>query len=539
MRLIYSVLMTLLTPFLLLRLWWKGRLIPAYRKRILERFSLAQGVYGPIDVWIHAVSLGEVIAATPLIEAFLEKQMAVLVTTMTPTGSDRVLSHFGGGVAHQYLPYDLPFVLKRFFKQVQPRVGVIMETELWPNLIYQSYAARVPLLLANARLSESSSKGYQRFRFLFKPLLPLFHAILAQSEADANRFIALGAKKESVHVFGNMKFDVQTNQIDSLMYRQLKQVWGGERVTVIAASTHEDEEKQILSCLRHLQAAIPSALLLIAPRHPERFQSVYQLAQRMGFKTGLRSVDGGGGSDREVIVLDSLGELLGFYQVSDYAFVGGSLVPVGGHNVLEPIAVAVPVLSGPHVYHFKAICAELTDAKGILVVQDATDLINSIIALDKDTNARQAQVNNAFAVLERNKGAVAKHFNQVEEILGAAFCQDSKTYKHEMGRSDVFHRTTIEETIAVLDHKQPELAQRIRIQLALPPIQKPGQHTGGSESDIFPLKLSRAEVDLIVEALGDAEVAALGPDYATTPEASRFVTLQGIWNQYKCLLDEN
>lgn len=413
----YSFLMYLLIPFILIRLWWKGRSLPAYRKRISERFFLGQRKYKPIDVWIHAVSLGEVIAAIPLIDAILDKKWSLLVTTMTPTGSERVQARFGNQVAHQYLPYDLPGILKRFFKQVHPRVGVIMETELWPNLIYQARAAQIPLLLANARISDDSFHGYKRLKFLFKPILNQFAAILAQGEEDARRYIALGAGKERVHVLGNMKFDLQTNLVDNQRFSDLKSRWGAERVVVIAASTHENEEAQILAQLKRLQQAIPGVILLIAPRHPERFQAVYQLSMELGFKTGLRSSVDTLNVANEIVVLDSLGELLGLYQISDYAFVGGSLVSVGGHNVLEPIAMNVPVLSGNQVHNFKAICDDLQAAQGILLVQRADEVIDGIIRLHRDVMFRQQMIKNATAVFEKNKGAVLKHLRQIEGLI--------------------------------------------------------------------------------------------------------------------------
>ncbi len=417
MRFIYSFLMYLLTPYMLIRLWWKGRRLPAYRQRIAERFCLSKNQNKPVDIWVHAVSLGEVIAAIPLIDAMLDKKWSVFVTTMTPTGSERVLARFGDKVYHQYLPYDLPGVLKRFFKKIQPRVGIIMETELWPNLIYQARAAKVPLLLANARLSDDSRRGYQWIKFIIKPVLNQFSAILPQGNEDAKRFIALGAKPEIVHVLGNIKFDLQTNTIDSKKFSDLKSLWGAERIVVIAASTHENEEAQILAQLKRLQDAVPGVVLLIAPRHPERFQEVYQLCMHGGFNTGLRSNLNTLSSENEIVVLDSLGELLGMYQISDYAFVGGSLVPVGGHNVLEPIAMNVPVLTGNQVYNFKAICADLEDAQAILLVQQANEVIDGIIKLHVDQALRQQMVNNATAVFERNKGAVMRHLQQIEAVF--------------------------------------------------------------------------------------------------------------------------
>ncbi|MGL5742376.1 MAG: lipid IV(A) 3-deoxy-D-manno-octulosonic acid transferase [Legionella sp.] len=417
MRFFYSFLMYLLIPFILIRLWWKGRSLPAYRKRIGERFFLGKRDYKPVDVWIHAVSLGEVIAAIPLIDAMLDKKWSLFVTTMTPTGSERVLARFGEKVTHQYLPYDIPGLLKRFFKQIKPRVGVIMETELWPNLIYQARAAHVHLLLANARISDDSCSGYKKIKFLIKPVLNQFSAILAQGEEDARRYRALGARNAIVHVLGNMKFDLQTNTIDSKRFSELKSHWGAERLAVIAASTHENEEAQILSQLKRLQQAIPDVVVLIAPRHPERFQAVYQLCIQAGYKTGLRSDLSTLSSENEIVVLDCLGELLGLYQISDYAFVGGSLVPVGGHNVLEPIAMNVPVLSGNQIHNFKAICNDLEAAQGILLVQQANEVIDGIIKLHSEPAFRQQMIQNASAVFERNKGSVVRHLQQIDDVI--------------------------------------------------------------------------------------------------------------------------
>ncbi|WP_192877251.1 lipid IV(A) 3-deoxy-D-manno-octulosonic acid transferase [Legionella pneumophila] len=418
MRFVYSFLMYLLTPYLFFRLWWKGRKLPAYRQRIAERFCLGLQEYAPVDVWVHAVSLGEVIAATPLIDAMLDKRWSVLVTTMTPTGSERVKSRFGHKVAHQYLPYDLPWVLKRFFKKTRPRVGIIMETELWPNLINQAHASGVSLFLANGRLSDRSLQGYLKLKYLFKPVLNQFSGILTQSNEDAERFIALGANAALVHVLGNMKFDLQINSVDSKKYRELKSHWGEDRVTVIAASTHDNEESQILSQLPRLQKAIPGVVLLIAPRHPERFQSVYQLSVQAGFNTGCRSNLDTVSRKNEVVILDSLGELLGFYQISDFAFVGGSLVPVGGHNVLEPIAMNVPVLSGNQVHNFKTICRELKEAQAILLVNHVNELVDAIIKLYQNKESQSTMVTNASSVLESNKGSVVRYLQKIEAALG-------------------------------------------------------------------------------------------------------------------------
>lgn len=296
-------------------------------------------------------------------------------------------------------------------------MGIIIETELWPNLIYQARAAKVPLFLANARLSDSSFTNYLKFKVLFKPLLNEFTGILCQGKEDAKRFLALGARKELVHFMGNMKFDLSNNKQEESSFSELKNCWGNERVVVIAASTHDNEEALVLSELKRLQLAIPNVLLLIAPRHPERFQKVYQLALQSGFNTGLRSTKSSISPNNQVILLDCLGELLSFYKLSDYAFVGGSLVPVGGHNVLEPIAMNIPVFCGNHIQNFKEICRDLQHAKAILLVNNAEELMDAIIKVHTDNVLKYALIKNASSVLISNKGSVTRHLDRIEANL--------------------------------------------------------------------------------------------------------------------------
>lgn len=417
MRRLYSFLILLLTPYLLLRLYWKGIRLPAYRQRILERFALNQRASIAVDVWVHAVSLGEVIAVTPVVNALLEKQRSILITTMTPTGALRVKQQFGDRVIHQYIPYDLAWAVKRFFQKTKARIGLIVETELWPNLLHYARQSRIALFLINARLSERSYQGYRRAQSLFSPILRQFSAILVQNAEDAERFVALGADADNVVVFGNVKFDLQTQTKNAAELSKLKTSWGLDRVVVLVASSHENEEQLILACLPKLQAGIANMVLLIAPRHPERFQKVVKLSQQMGFNTGLRSDLASLNPENEVVVVDSLGELLGFYQLSDYAFVGGSLVPIGGHNVLEPIAMQVPVFSGTHVHNFKSICRDLQTAAAIELVNTAEELVDRMISLHQDEARKRRLVANATGVLEANKGAVARYVEKIESSL--------------------------------------------------------------------------------------------------------------------------
>ncbi|MFC7781175.1 lipid IV(A) 3-deoxy-D-manno-octulosonic acid transferase [Legionella taurinensis] len=418
MRVIYSTIWYLLVPFLLLRYWWKGRTLPAYRQRLAERFCLDRMPSLPVDIWLHTVSLGEVIAATPLVDELLRLQKRILITTMTPTGAERVARQFGDQVTHRYVPHELPLTLRRFFKTFKPRMGIIFETEIWPNMIHYATEAGVPLVLFNARLSERSMRSYKKAASFFKPYLNQFQGIYAQGQEDAQRFIELGAEPGRVSVLGNIKFDLETKHVNADIFWQLKTRWGSERTVVVIASTHENEEELILSHLKQLQQAIPQVVLVVVPRHPERFPKVIQLARQMGFNTGQRSDLGSIQPDNEVVVIDSTGELLACYQIADYAFVGGSFVPVGGHNVLEPIAMDVPVFSGPQTHNFKMIMAALVAEKAVKVVDNAHELMDGLARLHANPGERAELIKNASNVLNANRGAVARYVAVVKECLG-------------------------------------------------------------------------------------------------------------------------
>ncbi|WP_419418979.1 lipid IV(A) 3-deoxy-D-manno-octulosonic acid transferase [Legionella sp. D16C41] len=416
MQRLYSFLLYCLSPYLLVRLWWKGRKLPAYRQRIAERFGYGSQTKAIYDVWLHAVSLGEVIAAIPLIEGLLQTNKQLLITTMTPTGAEKVKAHFKDRVIHRYLPYDLPSAMRRFFKFNKPKLGIIMETELWPNLITSADEVSIPLLLLNARLSQRSYKGYRKVKWLFKPILNKFSCIFAQSIEDAFYFKQLGAKENKVKVGGNIKFDLAIPPSNAQLLK-FDDYLGQKTVRVIVASTHEGEEQLILTRLNKLKAHIPNLLLLIAPRHPERFQKVYQLSSKMGFKTGLRSQINQEISNKDVIILDSIGELLTFFKLSHYAFIGGSLIPIGGHNILEPIAMQTPVISGKYVHNFKAICKSLESAHAMILVDNADELIDKIIELYENQDKRQALIDNATQILNENKGTVTHYLQQIDKLL--------------------------------------------------------------------------------------------------------------------------
>ncbi len=417
MRRLYTALFYLITPLLVVRLLIKSRRLRAYRQRVLERFSFVSSVPTPVDVWVHATSLGEVVTASPLIEAMLALQWRVLVTTMTPTGSQQVTKRFGAQVVHQYIPYDLPMFFRRFFKKYTPRLGIIMETELWPNAIYQAKHDNIPIFLINARLSDKAFKQYKKVAWMFKPILNCFEAIFAQSEEDARRFMALGASTDIVDMLGNMKFDVEYPLAFNDECIQLKEKWGQKRPVIIAASTHDNEELQWLSHLRQLQTSIANVMLLLVPRHPERFNAVYELSVGQGFNTARRSQLLSIDKSTDVVIVDSLGELMDFYRISDYAFVGGSLVPVGGHNVLEPIALDVPVFCGPYINNAKAVCNALKDADAIVIANDIDEVITAITTMHEHGEQKSQQVTSASLVLAVNRGTIRRYVEKIEAIL--------------------------------------------------------------------------------------------------------------------------
>jgi 3-deoxy-D-manno-octulosonic-acid transferase len=346
-----------------------------------------------------------------MVRALLERhpELPITVTCMTPTGSERIRALFGERVQHCYLPYDLPWAAARFFDRVQPKLAVIMETELWPNHIHQCARRGVPMVLANARLSEKSARGYARFSGLTRPMLAEMSWIAAQTEAEAERFRQLGARPECVSVTGSIKFDLTIDPELPARARALRASWGAaERPVWIAASTHAGEDEIVLAAHRRLLAERPDALLILVPRHPERFDSVHVLCRREGFATVRRSSGEPVRAGDQVLLGDTMGELLFLYALADVAFVGGSLVPNGGHNLLEPAALGLPVLSGPHVFNFLEIAAQLRRAGGLVEVTDAQTLQEEVQQLGADASRRQCMSRAGFDVLKANLGAL-KH----------------------------------------------------------------------------------------------------------------------------------
>ncbi|WP_372653117.1 lipid IV(A) 3-deoxy-D-manno-octulosonic acid transferase [Alcanivorax borkumensis] len=409
MRTIYSALWYLLLPALFLRLWLRGRKAPAYRLRWKER--MAWGYRSGIlkkSLWVHAVSVGETLAAAPLIERLLEDypDVPLLVTTTTPTGSERVQALFGGRVTHVYCPWELPTALNRFMRAFDPQLVIVLETELWPNLCAAVKRHGAKLMLMNGRLSEKSYQGYGKLPRLIRPMMARFDALAVQTQVEAERYMALGAWPERVYPIGSVKFDMTLDAAVKQAAAALRSSFGNRPVW-IAASTHPGEDALVLAAHMILRKHKPEALLILVPRHPERFAAVANQVREAGLSVARRSQqESAAGVD--VYLADTMGELLMLFGTCDVAFVGGSLVPVGGHNLLEPAAWQKPVLTGPHLHNFTAIGQLLDDAGGLSVVEDAQSLGATLLALLDDPAQCARQGKAAAGVVEANRGALEK-----------------------------------------------------------------------------------------------------------------------------------
>lgn len=410
MKLLYTALFYLILPLVFARLYWRSIKAPAYRHRWKERLGYYQVPSVNNSIWIHAVSVGEAEAVFPLIKRLqaLYPAQAFVVTTTTPTGSARVQAVLGKTVAHVYLPYDTPGAVQRFFKHFQPKIAVIMETEIWPNLFAACGQRDIPLLIINARLSAKSARGYRRINGLVRPTLSHVTTIATQTDADAGRFLAIGASSQQVQTLGNIKFDTPPAEALLIQGQQLrKQVFPGRFVWIIA-STHHNEELFFLSLYPKLKAIAPSLLLLIVPRHPERFVDVQQLCQTQFLNVVMRSSGLDCDNSADVYIADTLGELKMLYAAADIAFVGGSLVPVGGHNVLEAAAVNVPVMFGAYMHNFSLIAQGLLDANAALQCPDSLALLNGFERLYSDTAYRHTLTKNAQQFILDNRGATER-----------------------------------------------------------------------------------------------------------------------------------
>lgn len=410
MRSFYTLLLYLLTPLVLLRLVWRGFELRDYWHRWGERFGFVTAAREPVAVWVHAVSVGESLAAMPLIHALIDRhgERRVLVTTTTPTGSARVRAQLGERVLHSYAPYDLPHVVARFLDRMRPQQVVVMETELWPNLFHALAQRGVPLFVANARLSPDSFRGYSKLRRLAVATLSDCSEIAAQSEADAERFRSLGAPR--VSVMGNIKFDMAVPDTQLQLGRRLRASLG-DRPAWIAASTHEGEEAAVIAAHRELLRTRPETLLILVPRHPQRFDGVARLVEKNGLSMLRRSqldIEASPAAAAQLLLGDSMGEMFAYFAAADVAFVGGSLVAVGGHNVLEPAALGLPVLFGPQMHNFIAARDLLLEARAALQVSDADALAAQLAVLLGDPARRAAMGAAGRDAVEANRGALQR-----------------------------------------------------------------------------------------------------------------------------------
>jgi 3-deoxy-D-manno-octulosonic-acid transferase len=420
-RLVYSLLFYLLLPIILGRLLFRAIKAPAYTKRWTQRFGFVAPTKVPKEtIWLHAVSVGETLAAVPLVKALQEKypDHRLMMTSMTPTGSERIKAAFGDSVDHSYAPYDMPDAVARFLNRIKPSLLIIMETELWPNTIAACRKLNVPVLLANGRLSEKSATAYGRIAPLVRPMLTELTAVAAQHKDDGRRFTDLGLAESSLCITGNIKFDLSLDQLTIEKARGLSAEWRGvsERPILLAASTHNGEDETILQAFAKVRTEIPNLLLVIVPRHPERFKQVAELCTAAGFTLARRSSEGSlNGAD--ILLGDTMGELMTFFGACDIAFVGGSLVPTGGHNIIEPAAWGVPVLTGPHLFNFSEASQLLLDGNAMRICRSAGQMAEQVVELLKNQAQRAEMGAAAQRIAEANRGALGRLLSLIDKTI--------------------------------------------------------------------------------------------------------------------------
>lgn len=417
MRYLYTFLFYLALPFIFLRLWWRSIKQPAYRQRMGERLGYYPRQFDQC-IWVHAVSVGETLAAIPLIKALKSRfpEVQMVITTMTPTGAERVKTAFGDSVTHAYIPYDLPGAMQRFIRQFHPVVCVIMETELWPNLLATCSKNQIPVCLVNARLSEKSARGYHRIASLTRDMLRRIDLIAAHGQMDANRFITLGAPEARMTVTGNIKFDIELPADLSQKGAILRDELGRDRFIWIAASTHEGEEEMVIAAHKQICAVNPQALLILVPRHPARFDAIAKLSAQ-SFSTARRSLQQSCMPETSVYLGDTMGELLLMYSAANVAFVAGSLIPRGGHNMLEPGALGKPIITGPYLFNFAEISELFVSAHALAKVTDADSLAKEVIELMQHPDEQAEMGARALQVVAENRGALAKQVELVSSVI--------------------------------------------------------------------------------------------------------------------------
>ena len=412
----------LLTYLLLLpwALYWalRGLVDRRYWHKLKERFGFG---YRELErsIWVHAVSVGEVVTAVPLIRTLLSDypERTILVTTVTPTGAERVGTIFGETVQHAYIPFETPDAIARFFAANRPELAMIMETEIWPNLYHGCGVRQIPLVLISARISPKSVRSYRRLLPLFRDTLSHGIVIAAQTQADAGRFLSLGAAKERTRVTGNIKFDIDLPKTVAVEGRALREALFPNRPVWVAGSTHDGEESIVLDAHAAVLKQRPDALLILVPRHPQRFTAVRALVERRGFEVVTRTAETPVAPGVPVFLGDTMGELLLCYAAADAAFVGGSLVPVGGHNLLEPAAVGVPMISGPQVFNAEEIAHLFLSREACLSVDSAAALAAAVLRILNDEALSVRMIREARACLADNRGALDRLLAMIRPLL--------------------------------------------------------------------------------------------------------------------------
>lgn len=423
MRAFYTVVFYLCLPLVVVRLMWRARSAPAYAQRWSERFGFCSPRPDSRQaIWVHAVSVGESLAALPMIRQLQARypNYQVMVTTTTPTGSERIVEALGDSVFHVYAPYDLPDCLNRFLRRTRPAIAIIMETELWPNTIAACRKHDIAVVVANARLSEKSARGYQRLSAIAKPMLAAVSAVATQHQDDGERFVSLGLPSASLTVTGNIKFDLTLSQSDETRAMEFRQRWlsGSDRPVLLAASTHAGEDELLLAALVLVQKQRPETLLVLVPRHPERFETVFQLADAK-FVTQKHSEGQVLGPDVQVLIGNTMGEMMPLLGASDLVFMGGTWVDNGGHNFIEPAAWAKPTFSGPSLFNFAEVSRLLIEAGGLEVVETPELLSESVLRALDDSLLMTQMGQSSKQVAENNRGALARLLRVIDEQLGS------------------------------------------------------------------------------------------------------------------------
>jgi 3-deoxy-D-manno-octulosonic-acid transferase len=419
MRFVYVVLAYLLVPVAFGLVLWRGLRDRDYWRDLGQRFGFDNPPEVAPSIWVHAVSVGEVQASASLVRALRTRypRMPLVLTTVTPTGAQQARALFGEDVHVRYVPYDLPGCVSRFFDRVRPRLAVILETELWPNLYHECGQRGVPLVLASARISPRSVGRYRLLVSLFRETLSHGIVIAAQSASDAERFKSIGANPARTHVTGNIKFDFEVPETLIAQGRELRAKHAPNRPIWIAGSTHEGEEEIMLDAHAEVRRELGDALLILVPRHPNRFEAVGALLRRRGVPFVARSRRQPSGPHTEVLLVDTLGELMAFYAASDVAFVAGSLVPIGGHNLLEPAALRLPILVGPHNFNSEDIARLLIQVGAANVVTDGRELAAEVLRLLKDAPARDEMGGAGRRALDENRGALQRLLALIDPLV--------------------------------------------------------------------------------------------------------------------------